>query len=212
MGKEHVKDIIHRYGADAGMLIPMLQDLQAEFGYLPADLLKKLAKQLEVPLSRIYSASTFYASFRMAPKGAHEVTLCMGTVCYLKGAGKISETICKEFNVEPGTTTPDRLFSFQPVNCVGACAIAPVMIIDGEYYDGVTPEKAVQLLNQLSADVEEETAEKKPSGKKEKGGGVPGAGEGSAGLKADSAKPGNKPAGEAKVHREVSKKAKESSK
>ena len=175
MAKELVKDIIHRYGADSGMLIPMLQDLQAEFGYLPAEKLKKLAKQLEVPLSRIYSVATFYASFRLAPKGAHEVTLCMGTVCYLKGADKIFEAICNEFNVEAGGTTPDRVFSFQPVNCVGACALAPVMIIDGEYHDSVTPDKAVQLLNRLSADVEEKKPqEKKPKAKSPKAKASPG--------------------------------------
>jgi NADH:ubiquinone oxidoreductase subunit E len=151
MGKELVKEIIHRYESDSGMLIPMLQDLQAEHGYLPADQLKRLSKQLEIPLSRIYSVATFYSSFRMAPKGQHEVTLCMGTVCYLKGADKISETICREFSVEPGGTTPDRLFSYQPVNCVGACALAPVMVVDGEYHDGVTPESAMNILNELSA-------------------------------------------------------------
>ena len=152
MAKELVKEIIHRYDSDSGMLIPMLQDIQAEQGYLPVDKLKQLSKQLEIPLSRIYSVATFYASFRLAPKGQHEVTLCMGTVCYLKGADKISETICREFSVEPGGTTADRLFTFQPVNCVGACALAPVMIVDGDYHDGVTPDSAMDILNELSAD------------------------------------------------------------
>jgi NADH:ubiquinone oxidoreductase subunit E len=152
MGKELVKEIIQRYESDSGMLIPMLQDLQAEHGYLPVDQLKNLSKQLDIPLSRIYSVATFYASFRLTPKGQHEVTLCMGTVCYLKGAGRISETICREFSVEPGGTTPDRLFSFQPVNCVGACALAPVMIVDGEYHDKVTPESAMDILNELSSE------------------------------------------------------------
>ena len=97
--------------------------------------------------------------FRLVPKGAHEVTLCVGTVCYLKGAGKISEAICKEFRVEPGGTTRDRLFSFQAVNCVGACAVAPVMLVDGKYYQGVTPASALDVLYELQADkatVEEE--------------------------------------------------------
>jgi NADH-quinone oxidoreductase subunit E len=75
----------------------------------------------------------------------------VGTVCYLKGAGKISETICKEFQVEAGGTTRDRLFSFQAVNCVGACALAPVMIVDGEYHDGVTSESALEILHGLSS-------------------------------------------------------------
>jgi NADH:ubiquinone oxidoreductase subunit E len=170
MKKELVKEIIKRYDGDDGMLIPMMQDLQAEYGYLPAEQLKILSHELGIPLSRIYSVSTFYSSFRNAPKGQHDVTLCMGTVCYLKGADKISETICKEFTVEPGGTTPDRLFSYQPVNCVGACALAPVMIVDGEYYDGVSPEKAMEILNSLeSTSDDQKESTKKVSSSKKKG-------------------------------------------
>jgi len=147
-----IEQIIDRYDGDVGMLIPMLQDLQAECGYLPADHLRCLGRQLGVPLSRLYAVVTFYSSFRLAPKGAHEVTLCVGTVCYLKGAGRISEAIIREFRVEPGGTTRDRLFTFQAVNCVGACAVAPVMLVDGKYYHGVTPESAIEVLYGLSAD------------------------------------------------------------
>jgi len=147
-----IEQIISRYDGDAGMLIPMMQDLQSECGYLPPDHLRSLAKQLEVPLSRLYAVATFYASFRLAPKGAHDVTLCMGTVCFLKGAGAISEAICKEFRVEPGGTTRDRLFTFQAVNCIGACAVAPVMLVDGKYYDGVTPAAAIEILYGLAKD------------------------------------------------------------
>jgi NADH:ubiquinone oxidoreductase subunit E len=85
----------------------------------------------------------------MTPKGRHEVTLCVGTVCYLKGSGVISEMIRKEFQVDGGGTTPDGLFSFMPVNCVGACAVAPVMIVDGKYYDGVTQDSAREILRAL---------------------------------------------------------------
>ena len=147
-----IDTIVDRYDGEAGMLIPMMQDLQAECGYLPVDQLHCLGERLDVPLSRLYAVATFYASFRLAPKGAHEVTLCVGTVCYLKGAGKISETICKEFRVEPGGTTRDRVFTFQAVNCVGACAVAPVMLVDGKYYHGVTPESAIEVLHGLSSD------------------------------------------------------------
>jgi NADH:ubiquinone oxidoreductase subunit E len=145
-----IEQIVSRYDGDAGMLIPMMQDLQSECGYLPPDHLRSLAKRLEVPLSRLYAVATFYASFRLAPKGAHDVTLCMGTVCFLKGAGAISEAICKEFRVEPGGTTRDRLFTFQAVNCIGACAVAPVMVVDGKYYDGVTPAAALEILYGLA--------------------------------------------------------------
>ena len=149
-----VEEIVGRYDAEVGMLIPMMQDLQAECGYLPAEHLRRLSRRLEVPLSRVYAVATFYASFRLAPKGLHDVTLCVGTVCHLKGAGDISEAIRREFQVEPGGTTPDGLFSFQPVNCVGACAVAPVMIVDGEYYGELTPESALEVLQGLSSQME----------------------------------------------------------
>ena len=144
-----VEEIVRRYDGEIGMLIPMMQDLQAACGYLPVDQIKRLAERLEVPLSRLYAVATFYTSFRLAPKGQHEVTLCVGTVCYLKGAGAISETIREEFQVEAGGTTADGLFSFQPVNCVGACALAPVMIVDGKYYDGVSKDSVLKLLRGL---------------------------------------------------------------
>ncbi len=151
---ELIEQIVDNYGGEYGMLIPIMQDIQAECGYLPAEHLHCLSKRLDVPLSRIYAVATFYSSFRLAPKGAHEVTLCMGTVCYLKGAGKICEVITKEFRVEPGGTTADRLFSFQAVNCVGACALAPVMVVDGKYYDGVTPQSALEVLHSLCPEEE----------------------------------------------------------
>ena len=152
-----IEDIVGRYGGELGMLIPMMQDLQAECGYLPPDQLRRLARRLELPLSRLYAVATFYASFRLAPKGLHDVTLCVGTVCYLKGAGEIAEMIGEQFQVAAGETTPDGLFSFQPVNCVGACALAPVMIVDGEYHDGVSAQSAMEILRGLAP--ADETAE-----------------------------------------------------
>jgi NADH:ubiquinone oxidoreductase subunit E len=148
---ELIDRIVDRYDGQVGMLIPMMQDIQAQCGYLPAEHVRSLSKHLNVPLSRLYAVATFYSSFRLAPKGAHEVTLCVGTVCYLKGAGRISEAICKEFRVEPGGTTRDRVFTLQAMNCVGACALAPVMIVDGKYYDAVTPQSAIEILHQLKA-------------------------------------------------------------
>lgn len=150
--RDLIEQIVKRYDGDTGMLIPMMQDLQSECGYLPAEHLRYLSERLKVPMSRLYAVATFYSSFHLAPMGAHEVTLCMGTVCFLKGAPSISEAVCREFRVEPGGTTRDRLFTFQAVNCVGACAVAPVMIVDGKYYDGVTPASALEVLHGLAAD------------------------------------------------------------
>jgi NADH-quinone oxidoreductase subunit E len=150
-----VQEVIERYERDPGMLIPMMQDLQAEYGYLPPGELERLARELGVPLTRVYGVAMFYSSFRLTPKGRHEVTLCMGTVCYLKGAPKVSEAICAEYGIKPGGTTADRLFTLQAVNCVGACALAPVMVVDGKYYDGVTPDSALQVLRGLAAGAEQ---------------------------------------------------------
>jgi NADH:ubiquinone oxidoreductase subunit E len=155
---ELIEQIVKRYDEDTGMLIPMMQDLQSECGYLPIEHLRYLGGRLKLPISRLYAVATFYSSFRLAPKGAHEVTLCMGTVCYLKGAPKICEAISREFQVEPGGTTPDRLFTLQAVNCVGACAVAPVMLVDGKYYESVTPASALAILQELYPD--EDTVEK----------------------------------------------------
>jgi NADH-quinone oxidoreductase subunit E len=145
-----VDGIIRRYGADAGMLIPMMQDIQTEHGYLPQHDLKELSCGVGVPLARIYSIATFYASFRLVPKGDHTIQLCMGTVCFLKGADKISAAIQEEFQLVPGGTSPDNKFSFSPVNCVGACALAPVMVVDGQYHGGLAVDSAIELLHTIA--------------------------------------------------------------
>lgn len=150
MSEATVLEIIDRYDRDPGMLIPMMQDIQAARGYLPADELRRLATELVVPLTRVYGVATFYSSFRLAPKGQHEVTICMGTVCHLKGAPRITQAICEAYGIEPGGTTEDRLFTLQGVNCVGACAMAPLMVVDGKYYDGVTPDSALEVLRGLA--------------------------------------------------------------
>ena len=163
--EEFVQEIIERYDSDPGMLIPMMQDLQAEYGYLPPEELKRLSKELGVPLTRVYGVAMFYSSFRLVPKGRHEVTMCMGTVCHLKGAPRISEAICTEYGIQPGGTTADRLFTLQAVNCVGACALAPVMIVDGKYYAGVSPDSALKVLQELASQAEgAEAAEAAPEG------------------------------------------------
>ncbi len=146
-----VAGIVQRYAGDPGMLIPMMQDVQAECGYLPQAELKALSSRLAVPLAQIYSVATFYSSFRLMPKGDHTVQLCMGTVCFLKGAGKISDALQKEFELVPGGTSPDGKFTFSPVNCVGACALAPVMVVDGKYYGGLEVDSAMELLHKIAA-------------------------------------------------------------
>ena len=143
---EFIDELLKQYAYERGALIPMMQDIQVEYEYLPKDILKDLSKKLGVPLSQIYSVATFYSSFSLAPRGQHLITLCLGTVCFLKGADKIAETIQQELQVEPGGTSSDRLFTFQPVNCIGACALAPIMKIDEKYYEKVKPDQIREIL------------------------------------------------------------------
>ena len=163
-----VAGIIQRYSGDPGMLIPMMQDVQAECGYLPQAELKELSGRLCVPLTRIYSVATFYSSFRLMPKGDHTIQLCLGTVCFLKGAHKISEAIQREFELIPGSTSPDGKFTFSPVNCVGACALAPVMVVDGEYHGGLTVDSAMELLHKIAGAGKSPKPAEKPANRKKK--------------------------------------------
>lgn len=143
-----VEEIMERYHRQHGAMIPMLQDIQAKFDYLPREQLRYLARRLGVPLSQVYSVATFYKSFSLAPRGQHLLTLCLGTVCYLKGADKLHQMIQETLEVEPGGTSPDRRFTYQPVNCLGACALAPVLVIDGKYFEKVTPDELPRILSE----------------------------------------------------------------
>jgi NADH-quinone oxidoreductase subunit E len=149
MSTDLVREIVERYQADTGMLIPMLQDLQSSRGYLPEEDLRDIAGDLEVPLVRVWSIVRFYSSFRLTPRGRHDVVLCTGTVCHLKGAPRIAAAIHEEYGVRAGETTKDLLFTFQAVNCVGCCAVAPVMVVDGDYHGELTPTAAVDALRGL---------------------------------------------------------------
>lgn len=142
-----VQAVAEAYGRDPDFIIPMLQDLQTDLGYVPPEAAKKMAELLHVPLTQIYSVATFYKSFSLVPRGKHIITICMGTVCYLKGAREISALIQSRLGVGPGDTTADRLFTYQPVNCLGACALAPVMMIDDEYFDKVKPDHVPDILS-----------------------------------------------------------------
>jgi NADH:ubiquinone oxidoreductase subunit E len=152
--------IVEFYGRDPGFLIPMLQDLQAALGFLPREGLKVIAELLDLPVTQLYAVATFYTSFSLTPRGKHLITLCLGTVCYLKGGKQLDEILRKELGVAAGGTTGDRLFTYQPVNCLGACALAPVMVIDDKYFEKVR----LNQLGRILADYRK-LAESPPHGK-----------------------------------------------
>jgi NADH-quinone oxidoreductase subunit E len=131
-GSEIAGAILDRYRREATRVIAILQDLQAEFGYLPQGELRFVADQLDLPLSRVYGIATFYKAFSLTPRGRREIRLCLGTACHVRGGVHIKEAIERELGIEEGGTTNDLAFSFETVRCLGCCGQAPVMMIDEE--------------------------------------------------------------------------------
>jgi len=132
-----VPDIIGRYPKDPQSLIAVLQDIQKEFNFLPCEALKQAAEALDVPLSKVFSVSTFYNAFCLTPRGEKIIRVCMGTTCHIRGAKQILEQLETRLKVKAGETTPDGKFTIEVVNCVGACAMAPVVIVNEDYHGSV---------------------------------------------------------------------------
>jgi NADH:ubiquinone oxidoreductase subunit E len=130
---DRVDAIIDATGVGRSSLIPILQDIQAEYRYLPQEALQRVAERLDVPLIDVFGVATFYRSFSLEPRGKHCVTVCLGTACHVRGAQRLSAELSRRLGVEPGHTTPDGEFTFETVNCLGACALGPIVVCDGEY-------------------------------------------------------------------------------
>ena len=128
-------EILDRYPAEEASLIQVLQDVHRAYNYLPCDVLCKVAEALEVPIAKVFSVSTFYKAFSLTPQGDTIVKVCVGTACHIRGAGQLVEALERQLGVGPDETTEDMRFTVKTVNCVGACAMAPVMIV-GESYHG----------------------------------------------------------------------------
>lgn len=142
-----VDSILDRYaqaGRDA--LIPILQAVQESEGFLSRENVTRIGKHLNLPISKIYGVATFYNQFRFESVGKYHIQICRGTACHVKGSAKLLETLCRELKIQPGSTTRDGLFSVEVVACIGACGLAPVIAVNGEFYAGVTPEKIKEIL------------------------------------------------------------------
>lgn len=133
-------------------MIMMMQAIQREYRFLPEPALKYLSQAIHVPLTKLYEVATFYASFSLVPKGKHIVSVCTGTACHMRGSFRMVEHMCEKLGVSPGGTTPDMKVTLETVNCVGACAVAPVVVIDEKYY----PNADINLLNSFMEKVESE--------------------------------------------------------
>jgi NADH-quinone oxidoreductase subunit E len=142
-----VDEIIDQNRGKAGCLIPVLEECQGIVGYLPVELQEYIGKRLNIPGSTIYGVVTFYSFFCMVPKGRHTIKVCMGTACYVRGIREVLNRLQSNMNLGVGQTSEDRRFSLEAVRCVGACGLAPVMVVDEDTHGGVTPESALKILN-----------------------------------------------------------------
>jgi NADH-quinone oxidoreductase subunit E len=147
--EDKVKNIIKKYGSDKSFIVPILQDVQKEFNYLPKDALCAVSSQLSVPISRVYEVVTFYKAFSLKPKGRYQLTLCMGTACHVRGAELIARNVGDILGIREGDTTPDLEFSFETVGCLGACALGPILVVNGEYHGHMNIAKSTKILKKL---------------------------------------------------------------
>lgn len=128
-------------------LIPILQEVQEQYGYLSREAVVQIGQRLRLPASKIYGVATFYNQFRFQPQGKYHVQVCRGTACHVKGSAAILEAIKRELKIEPGQTSRDGLFSLEVVACIGACGLAPVICVNGEFHAGVTTQKTAKILD-----------------------------------------------------------------
>jgi NADH-quinone oxidoreductase subunit E len=139
-----VKKIVARHAGNKGALITVLQEVQAELGYLSGRTIEQISQIMNLPASQVYGVATFYTQFRQKPVGKHLMRVCHGTACHVSGAGKISQALEDELKVTDGETTGDGKFTLETVVCLGCCSLAPVMMIDSETYGRLTPDSARQ--------------------------------------------------------------------
>ena len=128
-------------------LIPILQEVQTEYGYLSREAVVLIGRHLRLPASKIFGVATFYNQFRFQPQGKFHIQVCRGTACHVKGSAAILEAVKRELKIEPGQTSRDGLFSLEVVACIGACGLAPVICINGEFHAGLTTQKVVKILD-----------------------------------------------------------------
>ncbi len=143
---EKVDSILDNHQRDQSMLVAILQDIQSEYSYLPREALERVSEGLSIPLSRVFSVATFFKALSLEPRGRHLINVCLGTACHVRGAVRVLEAMERELAIKSGETTKDLRFTLETVNCVGACALGPVVIVDGEYHGQMKTEKVKDVL------------------------------------------------------------------
>jgi len=150
MDKQRIDQIIDKYHGEASYLIQVLLDIQSENNWLPKEALEHVGERLEVPLTRIQHIATFYKAFSLVPKGRHGVHICMGTACHVRGAARVLDAVQDLTGIKPGETDLELKFSLETVNCLGCCALGPVVEIDGKTHGKMAPAEVAAVLNNYS--------------------------------------------------------------
>ena len=146
--EEKLRQVIEAHKGTPGATMPVLQAAQEIFGYLPEEVQIMVAEGLDIPLSEVYGVSTFYSFFTLNPKGKYQISVCLGTACYVKGAADVLDAVEKKLGISPGGITKDGLFSLDACRCIGACGLAPVMMINEDVYGRLTPAQVGPILDQ----------------------------------------------------------------
>ena len=146
MDNDRIDQIIDKHGCKSSSLIQILLNIQSENHWLPKEALERVSERLEVPMNQIQHITTFYKSFSLVPKGRHEVHVCMGTACHVRGAQRVLDTVEEQIGIKPGETDVDLKFSLETVNCIGCCALGPVMVVDGEYHGNLAAAQLEDVL------------------------------------------------------------------
>ena len=146
MDTDRIDQIIDKHQGEASSLIQVLLEIQSEHHWLPKEALERVSGELQVPLARIRHIATFYKAFSLVPKGRHEIHICMGTACHVRGAARVLDTVQDLTGIEPGETDLDSKFSLETVNCIGCCALGPVMVVDGKTHGKVAPAETADVL------------------------------------------------------------------
>jgi NADH-quinone oxidoreductase subunit E len=144
-----VDTIIDSYGAEESSLLAIMQDVQDDARYLPREAMQRVAERLEIPIARVYRMATFFESFHLEPRGKHICTVCMGTACHVRGATRLVEQLERDLDIPSGGTTKDLSFTIEEVNCVGACALGPLVIIDGDYKGNMTSGQIQKVIKRM---------------------------------------------------------------
>jgi len=149
MEMTNIDAIIDRYDSAPSALLAIMQDVQDAERYLPKEAMGRIAEKLDVPITRVYQMATFFESFHLEPRGKHVCTVCMGTACHVRGAQRLVEQLERDLDVPSGNTTNDMMFTIEEVNCVGACALGPLVIINGEYHGNMTSGSLQKVIKKI---------------------------------------------------------------